>query len=115
MSCDVLEKTDLDADLFNMDFTNKLPPDVLLVNTLSDDPPVTPTVTWLYADGSSVAAADRPATANFSLSPSMKSWQFSITGGTLGRMYMVRVVVKKTDGRDIEGNGILRIRIPCLA
>ena len=109
MSCDVLEKTDLDTGTYHMDFTNKLPSG----RVLADD---APTITWLYADGSSVAAADRPATATYVLEPeNSMSWQFDITGGTLGKIYMIRVVAKDDDMKVIEGNGILRIRIPCLA
>ncbi len=106
MACDVLEKTDYDADTFNMDFTSKLPSGVTLAVTA-------PTVTFLLEDESTPPAGTAPTASNFVLDTTAKIWQFDVAGGTLGVNYIVRVQATRSDGLQIEGNGILQIRIPC--
>jgi len=106
--CQVAEKTDLDEDVFDMDFTNKLPSGV----TLAASPD--PTVTFLYPDGTAVDSGDLPAVSNYALDGDAKIWQMRITGGTNGKTYVIRVVAVKSDGLDVEGNGILRVRVPCV-
>jgi len=107
LECDVLEKVDYDLDLFDMDFSDKLRSGITL--QVGD-----PTVTWLFEDGTTPAAGTEPVAANFVRNGGNTIWQFEVSGGTNGVAYVVRVQAVGSDGRAIEGNGILKVGVPCV-
>lgn len=89
---------------FHHDFSSDLPDGVLL------DGNIDPVITFLNLDGTTPSVF--PTTNNYLVSTDLKKWQFDVRGVdslSLGSVFIIRVLATQSDGRPIEGEGVLHV------